>query len=80
MGSVALPAFARLASAQAYPARPVRIIVGFTAGGAVDIVARLIGQALSERVDNWDNSAPPPSNRHGPYSASDYRLRWRISE
>jgi len=79
-GVAALPFAPHVARAQAYPARPVRIIVGFTAGGAVDIVARLIGQALSERVDNWDNSAPPPSNRHGPYSASDYRLRWRISE
>ena len=40
---------ARIAWAQAYPARPVRIVVGFPAGGTGDIVARLIGQWLSER-------------------------------
>ena len=40
----------RVAWAQAYPARPVRIIVGFPAGGATDIIARLIGQWLSERL------------------------------
>jgi tripartite-type tricarboxylate transporter receptor subunit TctC len=49
-GAAALPAVSRTASAQVYPSRPVRIIVGFTAGGAVDIVARLIGQWLSERL------------------------------
>src|SRR5207244_13319813 len=36
--------------AQTYPARPVRILVGFAAGGTQDIVARLIGQSLSERL------------------------------
>ena len=39
-----------LRRAQAYPSRPVRIIVGFPAGGATDIVARLMGQWLSERL------------------------------
>ncbi len=48
--AAALPAAARLASAQTYPARPVHIIVGFAAGGGVDITARLIGQWLSERL------------------------------
>jgi tripartite-type tricarboxylate transporter receptor subunit TctC len=48
-GVAALPVFLRVARAQAYPTRPVRIIVGFAAGGANDIVARLIGQWLSER-------------------------------
>ena len=49
-GAVALPAVSRIARAQAYPARPVRIIVGFPAGSGVDIVARLVGQWLAERV------------------------------
>ena len=49
-GAAALPAVSRIARAQAYPTRPVRIIVGFPAGGATDIVARLIGQWLSERL------------------------------
>ena len=48
--AIAAPAFSRLAVAQAYPARPVRIIVGFAAGGSPDIIARLIGQWLSERL------------------------------
>jgi tripartite-type tricarboxylate transporter receptor subunit TctC len=45
-----VPAFARIASAQAYPTRPVRFLVGFPAGGPNDILARLIGQWLSERL------------------------------
>ncbi len=49
-GAAALPAVSRIARAQTYPTRPVRIIVGFAAGGATDIVARLIGQWLSERL------------------------------
>ncbi len=49
-GAAALPAAARTALAQTYPARPVRIIVGFAAGGAADIAARLIGQWLSDRL------------------------------
>src|SRR6516164_9354507 len=49
-GAAALPAVSRIAWAQTYPARPVRIIVGFAAGGGGDIVARLMGQWLSERV------------------------------
>src|ERR1700750_1530137 len=46
----ALPLVSRFACAQAYPARPVRILVGFAAGGNFDIVARLIGQWLSDQL------------------------------
>src|SRR5215216_1969715 len=49
-GAAALPGVSRIARAQAYPARPVRIIVGFPAGGTSDIVARVLGQWLSERL------------------------------
>src|SRR5262245_44424828 len=49
-GAAALPVVPRIAFAQAYPARPVHLIEGFGAGGAGDIVARLIGQSLSERL------------------------------
>jgi tripartite-type tricarboxylate transporter receptor subunit TctC len=49
-GAAALPAVSRFAWAQAYPARPVRIMVGFAPAGATDIFTRLIGQWLSERL------------------------------
>jgi len=48
-GAVALPALSQIASAQTYPTRPVRLVVGFAAGQAIDILARLIAQSLSER-------------------------------
>src|SRR5438874_702192 len=49
-GAAALPAVSRIARAQTFPTRPVRLIVGFPAGGGGDTIARLIGQRLSERL------------------------------
>jgi len=49
-GGAALPAASRVAWAHAYPSRPIRWMVGFAPGGATDILARLIGQWLSERL------------------------------
>src|SRR5262249_55462244 len=49
-GAAALPVVSRIAFAQAYPSRPVRLIVPFAAGGGTDITARVMGQWLSERL------------------------------
>src|SRR5215467_5911035 len=49
-GAAAVPAVSRFAWAQAYPSRPVRNLVGFAPGGGADIMARLMGQWLSERL------------------------------
>jgi tripartite-type tricarboxylate transporter receptor subunit TctC len=49
-GAATLPMLARIAQAESYPSRPVHIIVGFPAGGTSDIVARVVGQWLSERL------------------------------
>src|SRR4051794_9566602 len=49
-GAALLPALPRVAAAQAYPAKPVHVIVGFGAGSAADIVSRLISQRISERL------------------------------
>ena len=49
-GAAVLPAIARPALAQGYPGKPVRMIVGFSAGGTADIMARIMAQWLSERL------------------------------
>jgi len=49
-GAAALPAVSHIARAQTYPTRPVRLIVGYAAGGSTDVIARLMGQWLSERI------------------------------
>jgi tripartite-type tricarboxylate transporter receptor subunit TctC len=49
-GVTALPALSRIAGAQAYPSRPVRVIVGYPPGGVADVAARLISQRLAERL------------------------------
>lgn len=49
-GAAALPAVSRIARAQSYPSRPIHLIVGFPPGGAADLIARLVGQSLSERL------------------------------
>jgi tripartite-type tricarboxylate transporter receptor subunit TctC len=49
-GGAVLPAISRITWAQTYPTRPVHLIVGFPAGGGNDILARLIGQSLSEKL------------------------------
>jgi tripartite-type tricarboxylate transporter receptor subunit TctC len=49
-GAVAAPAMSRIANAQSYPARPVRLIIGYTPGGSADLTSRLMAQWLSERL------------------------------
>src|SRR5215470_12763140 len=64
-GIAALPAVSQIARAQTYPARPVRIVVAATAGGTTDILARLFGQWLSERLGQQfliDNRAGGSNN------------------
>src|SRR6478752_4555000 len=50
LGAAALLAASRIASAQGYPTRPIRLIIGYTPGGSADLTARLMGQWLSERL------------------------------
>jgi tripartite-type tricarboxylate transporter receptor subunit TctC len=76
-GATVLPAFVRLAKAQAYPARPVRIIVPFAPAGTTDIVARLIAQWLSERlgqqfvIENRPGGAANPGTEAVVHAAPD---------
>jgi tripartite-type tricarboxylate transporter receptor subunit TctC len=48
--AAALPSLSRMATAQSYPTRPVRLIIGYPPGGSADLTARLLGQWLSERL------------------------------
>ena len=49
-GAAALPSVSRVAWAQSYPARPVRFLVGFAAGQAIDIIVRIVAQSLSDQL------------------------------
>src|SRR5262245_9984523 len=65
VGAAALPMVSQIASAQAYPTRPVRLVVGFAAGGTQDVIARLLGSWLSERLGQQiviENRAGAASN------------------
>src|SRR4051794_8778109 len=76
-GAAALPAVSRMTWAQSYPTRPVRVIVPFAPGGQIDIIARIIGQWLSERlgqqffVDNRPGAATNIGTEAAARSAAD---------
>src|SRR5215831_7772053 len=72
--AAALPAVSRIARAQAYPSRPVRIIVGFPPGQSADISARLLGQWLSDRL----GQSFVIDNRPGGGGRSDSRSNWLV--
>src|SRR6266567_164405 len=87
-GLAALPAVSRAAEAQSYPTRPVRMMVGYPAGYAPDIVARLVAQSLSERlgqqiaVENRPGAGSNiPGRLHAPSGHLDeYRQRVALRE
>jgi len=64
-GAAAFPFISRIARAQAYPTRPVRLIAGYPAGGVVDMYARLISQLLSERLGQQGRFALEYRKRFG---------------
>jgi len=76
-GAAALPAVSRVARAQAYPSRPVTLVVFVPAGGTPDIIARLVGQALSQRlgqsvvIDNRPGAGGNPSLHAGARAPAD---------
>jgi tripartite-type tricarboxylate transporter receptor subunit TctC len=85
-GAAAVPALSRIARAQAYPARPVHIILGFPPGGSSDVIGRLMAQWLSERLDQpfvFDNRPGAGSNIGTEMVASaapdGYTLLWTTS-
>jgi tripartite-type tricarboxylate transporter receptor subunit TctC len=63
-GAAALPSISRMASAQAYPTRSVRLLVGYPAGGGVDIVARLIGQVVVRGAWSTIRHREPAGRKH----------------
>jgi tripartite-type tricarboxylate transporter receptor subunit TctC len=76
-GAAALPSVSRAAWAQAYPTRPVRIIVGFPAGSSGDTIARLMGQWLSERLGQpFITENRPGAGRHHQAERPRLTCRW----
>jgi tripartite-type tricarboxylate transporter receptor subunit TctC len=84
--ALAMPALSRLARADTYPSRPVHIVLGFSAGGSSDVIARLFGQFLGERlgqafvVDNRTGAASNVGTEYALKSPPDgYTLLWATS-